>query len=393
MDASELFIGRRSIRQFLLNEIFLAEPWSSRLCPIVAPRGFGKTELMGAVARDFEERRPENVFHIWESVEVGDTYASFWVRLLRKLTKAIDPEALAARHAKRSRVDDCACRAVWRVCEMLRRVKPEEIARESFLGNVARAIRQLFEAYAVLGGRIVITVDEFDRARATLPELYESFAHLVYGTHYERYNCVSVITLSRTRISDAREGASGQVRAAPIYLGGFTNAELGHYFASYRELPCGLPSRETQLRILYLCGRSPELLMRMRHNFSGMRDVNALDLQQMYDCDRRYFEYVCYNQLFSMRLFYADEWQLETLADLFFKHFIRPNAESLENAPRELELLREHGFVTREAAEGNLYELLGLPIPPSVAHTRTDLIYEPLTPYMRDFIAREIETT
>jgi len=82
----------------------------------------------------------------------------------------------------------------------------------------------------------------------------------------------------------------------------------------------------------------------------------------------------------------ADEWEFETLADLFWRQLIQPDRESISHAAKSLARLRQHGFVTRELADGNLFERLGLPIPPGVKRTRSNYIYEPIFPFLLDFV-------
>jgi len=387
MEANEPFIGREKMRKFLLDEIFLSDEWRPKFCPIVAPRGFGKTELMRAVVRDFEARRPQNTFHFFTDLEPGDTYVSFWSRLIPVIIETVDVETLApGSEEKKGEMDDYARRILRDVVAFFKLAIPKKVEEEGFREALQRARKQLFEAYSILGVRIIITVDGFERARFLDPDIYESLVSLEIGTYVMRRHQVSVITLSRVWIHSEREEDEWESWIAPFYLGGFSNEELDLYFNSYRDLSCGIPDQDTQMRILYLCGRSPELLMRMRHNLAGGKHINDLDLLALFDTDARYFEHVCHNLFFSMSHLPADEWEFETLADLFWRQLIQPDRESISHAAKSLARLRQHGFVTRELADGNLFERLGLPIPPGVKRTRSNYIYEPIFPFLLDFV-------
>lgn len=387
MESPELFIGREKMRRFLLDEIFLPFEWKSKICPIVAPRGFGKTELIHAVVREFEAKRPAHIFHFYKDLEPGEDYIEFWTDLLERIVTTVDEEYLTPREGEVGTEENKqALLDVEYMRLFLRSPSSGSLPREEFCKMLGELRKKLFSAYTLLGICIVITVDDFERAGFMGPELYESLVALEAGAYPVRRANVSVILLSRRWVHSQKEEDEWESWIAPFYLGGFSNAELEEYFASYAELPCGLPDDETRLRILYLCGRSPELLMRTRDNLASAKELCKLDLIDIYDSDPRYFEYVCHNLTFTMRHLYSNEWMIDTLADLFVRQLLKPTSLSVTDAPEELELLRQNGFLSRESSRGNLYERLGMPIPPSVARTETDYIYEPITPFLLDFI-------
>ena len=58
-----------------------------------------------------------------------------------------------------------------------------------------------------------------------------------------------------------QEGSNIQDAYPAVALAGFTNSELHEYFDTYRDLPCGELPEDKKQEIVYICGRSPGLLM------------------------------------------------------------------------------------------------------------------------------------
>lgn len=382
METSEIFIGRKEIRNFLKERVFY--PYDAPTldyCPLVAPRGYGKSLLMRELDREFLKRKPHNVYHVMIAVDFDDDYVQFWLRLLYKFSmtvEVIDPSLL-------SETGDPAYRfavlTAHRIHSYIQGVTRKDSVADGFRAKLDECRARLLEAYRRLHIRLIVTVDDFDRAEILGEEFLKGLRDCA-RPDADGGVWVSIITLSHLWI---RAGEDASLWGEPIYLGGFSNEELEEFFESFRELPCGVPPQSVRMNLLYLCGRSPKLLMylrrRLRHDASF-----DWDLLELYDQNKRYFDMAYKNTTFMMRFRFTDEWHTTSLIEAFHRQLVDADFSALVDAEGELEVLRQYGYVTLESSENHLFEQLGLPISLSVDETKRTHIYEPLSPYLLDLI-------
>ena len=243
-------------------------------------------------------------------------------------------------------------------------------------------LNDLFKYYTTVGIRIILTIDEFDRAQTLFKD--GQFFQKLFGLSPKgsptRLN-LSIITLSRRRVSTIahhmQEGSNFEDAYPPLPLKGFANRDLEAYFDTYRSLPCGYPTEDAKKQILYLCGRSPELLMKFRHEAESLT-ARLTDVSTIY-AEHGQFIQASYNRVITLlESSFADRNCERPLTDIFIQQFIGPVCD--ENFDVELPLLYDHGFVTKATDEDNIFVQSG------VSDSSNPIVYEPISPYFIEYM-------
>lgn len=382
-----LFIGREAELNRLRKDCFFVEPDSYGHCySLIGLNGIGKTALIGHLSEEFEANPPENTFCFSKIIEDGMTFWTFWSDLLEQFSDVISEDYIASLAPQPTLTQK---NAIKRITEAYQFIKTNTTDRTSDIFR-AQLIRHLdiFRFYTKLGVRILITIDEFDRAREVFQtgQFFQRLFDLSPKGSATKLN-LSIITISRRRLSTIahhmQDGSSFEDAFPTLALKGFNDKELADYFDTYRDLPCGLLPEESQKQVLYLCGRSPGLLMRFRHQFEVMLEP-CIDIGYIY-AEYGQFIKTAYNRMITlMESSFADRAHQKPLLDVFIQKFIGPAYD--DNFDVELPLLYDHGLVTKGTIDCNIFSLSGMPLQESSDHGDGRVVFEPIAPYFIEYI-------
>ena len=184
-----------------------------------------------------------------------------------------------------------------------------------------------------------------------------------------------------------QEGSNFEDAYPPFPLKGFNDVELENYFETYDNLPCGLLSEDAQKEILYLCGRSPGLLMGLRHEFEVMDEPNT-DIGWIYAEHGQFIKNAYSRMITLMETTFADRAQQKPLLEVFIQKFIGPAYD--DNFDVELPLLYDYGFVTKGTLESNIFYMSGAKPSKKSDQTGNEIVYEPIAPYFIEYIKHMI---
>lgn len=385
MDSAEIFIGREAELKRLRQDVFFVKPGSHGYCySLVGLNDIGKTFLIRKLTEEFREKSPENAFCFSTEVSDGTSYWLFWARLVVKFSKTITAEALGRTQ------ENWVCDNTEEILEIYKFFNENlgSVNTEEFRSQAIIYLSELFLYYTEMGIRIILTIDEFDRAREVFQD--GQFFQFLFGLTPKGALTplnLSIITLSRRKVSTIahhmQEGSYFEDAFPPIVLKGFNDKELEEYFNSYAELDCGVPEKEAQEEILYLCGRSPGLLMEMRHEFEFL-DSASTDIGYVY-AERGQFIKTAYNRMLTlMETSYADRAHEKPILEVFVQKFIGPVYD--ENFEMLLPLLYDHGFVTKGTADNNIFLQSGRATQGEGVRAGSANVFEPLAPYFIEYI-------
>lgn len=381
MDFDTLFIGRDYELDRLRKEVFFVKPKSRGFCySLIGLNGIGKTTLIRHLTEEFKANRPPNAYCFSSIITDGVSFSLFWTQLVLQISKVITEDVLA------EAADKSGCDNSEEILEAYDFFRENKAYTETseFRSQAMTYLPVLFEYYTEMGFRIIITIDEFDRARETFKngQFFQFLFNLSPKGSSIPLN-LSILTISRRRVSTIahhmQDGSIFEDAYPPFVLKGFNDAELKAYFDTYGQLPCGLLPKEAEKQILYLCGRSPGLLMGMRHEFEVMRE-SSTDIGWIY-AEHGHFIKVAYGRMITlMETTFADREHKKPLLEVFIQRFIGPVYD--DNFKDELPLLYDYGFVTKSSGENNIFTLSGT----QWGQTGRDVMYEPIAPYFVDYI-------
>lgn len=381
------FIGREDELYRLRHDVFFVSPNSTGSCySLVGLNGIGKTTLIRKISEEFNAARPANAFLFSTDITAGITFWTFWARLVLKFSKSITRDVLtrAAAAAGYDNTDE-----IMEIYDFFREnmafTETPELRSQAII-----YLSDLFPRYSEMRIRIILTIDEFDRAQSVFPD--GQFFQFLFGLTPKGTLTaldLSIMTISRRRVCtiahDMQEGSNFEDGFPPLVLKGFNVGELDEYFRTYEQLPCGPLPEEARKEILYLCGRSPGLLMRLRHEFEVMREPRA-DIGWIY-AEHGQFIKTAYDRMITlMKGTYADRAQKKTLLEVFIQKFIGPAYD--DNFDVELPLLYDYGFVMKGTAENNIFSLSGMPLQDE--GRAESVIYEPIAPYFVEYVKHTV---
>ena len=382
MTSNEIFIGREQIMKRLNRDVFQAPANAMGYCySLIGPNSVGKTTLIGRLAQQLAANPIENVYYFRTEIMDSTTFWDYWVDLIVRFSKAIpESKLLSAPNPDPFYVD-----SVLDTYEFF--TDPEVTGQrdtKDFMRNATSYLNTLFKYYRELGIRIIITIDEFDRAH----DVFQT------GTFFQRLFALtpksgeklllSIITISRRSVGTIahhmQAGSDFEDAFPPLPLRGFSNKELDLYFDTYKDLDCGLLSQEIRQQILYLCGRSPGLLMRMRHEIE-LWDDGPVDIARIYAEYGGFIRTAFQRMCTLMKTEYVDQQKNQDCMSIFIQKFIGPAYS--EELHLKVQNLYNFGFITRTSTADDIFVLAGLKNPSDEEGT----IYEPLSAYFVEFVA------
>lgn len=385
MDSLSIFIGREAELKRLRKDVFFVNRDSRGFCySLIGLNGIGKTTLIRKLTEEFNADRPKNTFCFSTSIMDGTSFWLFWTELVIKFSKVIDQDVLrqAAENSKVDNTDE--------ILKMYSFFK-ENLAyldTPSFRSQAILYLNDLFPYYSEMGVRIIITIDEFDHAREVFQDgqFFQFLYQLTPKGSLTKLN-LSIITISRRKIytiaHHMKKGSDLEAALPPFPLRGFTDQELKKYFDTYRDLPCGLLSEEAQKQVLYLCGRSPGLLMGLRHELEFI-DEQGPDIGSVY-AEHGQFIKTAYNRMITlMENSYADREYQKPLLNVFIQAFVGPAYD--DNFDVEMSLLYDHGFVTKGKDGSNIFVYSGIKPQQNGGKADDQTIFEPIAPYFIEYI-------
>jgi hypothetical protein len=375
------FIGREEWIERLNREIFQVP--ASEAVPgvcrsIIGPNGIGKTTLVRELAKQLEASSLPNVYYFAVSIEDTSGYWIFWTLLIQQFAEKIKTETIPAEDD----IDRENLEALQKIYDFF--CRDDNINNMDKPATQVRAIgflNHLFELYTDLGIRIILSIDEFDRAHDAFSDggFFQRLFDLTPKGQKE-YS-LSIITISRRSVGtiahDMKKGSNFEDAFPSLTLRGFTNDEIGQYFETYRDfLPNGL-SEDDQKKILFLCGRSPYLLMGFRREIM-LLGTRKFDVAELYS-DHCKFISVAYDHMCKlMQSEYVDTARTVNCLGKFIQAFIGPAYD--ENLPLYMEKLNSFGFISKlkkDEIKNSIFNLTG---------ENWDFEYEPISPYFIEYV-------
>lgn len=392
MLSQKLFIGRDVELDRLRKDVFFVEPGSNGYCySLIGLNGIGKTALIRHLAEEFYQKPVANSFYFATDLEDGITFWSYWTNLIRRFSDEIDEEYVSSLIVNPNMMQKNAIKKIKNTYRLVNDSE-NQLESDSYRLRLTRELNDLFRYYTVLGIRIIITIDEFDRAQSifTNGQFFQRLFGLTPKGSLTALN-LSIVTISRRRVSTIahhmQEGSNFEDAYPPLPLKGFNDMDLAAYFDTYAQLPCSLLPKDVQKQILYLCGRSPGLLMRLRHEFEVMSDPNT-DIGWIYAEHGQFIKNAYSRMITLMETTFADRAHLKPLLEVFAQKFIGPAYD--DNFGEELPLLYDYGFVTKGSVESNIFSLSGAHIDEKGNHAGSEIVYEPIAPYFVEYIKHTI---
>ncbi|MDO4345169.1 MAG: ATP-binding protein [Eubacteriales bacterium] len=378
----EIFIERKDICRRLMRDVFAVKEGSFGKCySLIGPNGVGKTTLVRHMAEEFFALNKPHTYYFSTVLEDGCTFWSFWSELILCFSEQIGEEELQASPHYNKRNAEKILSAYCFFDQYLGRIDNDK----ECMSRAIRFLNGLFADYTRLGIRIIISIDEFDRARTIFQD--GQFFQRLFGLTIKgsaKLN-LSILTISRRSVGTIahhmQEGSDLEAAYPPQPLRGFSNEEMEEYFSMY-EKELGMEPLPEHIRqeIVCLCGRNPGLLMSMYHEIE-LLDGKETEISRIY-AEHGGFVKKAYDRMCTlMDTEFVDREKKISSMSIFIQQFIGPVYS--EKISERVETLYSYGFVTKcELGEKNVFELSGM----KEYRDAGKLVYEPLTPYFVDYV-------
>lgn len=396
MNIERIFIGRDQLKKRLKREIFSVEavdaaPASSR--SIIGPNGIGKTRLLQELANELKESPINNVYYfetiISDSPENSQTdpYWTFWIATIKQFAGKIDISPYILNDEEYSQADSdhkFLSETAMDLKEIYDFFQDDNTMNhiDDEPGTESKALsylNEIFDYYTDLGIRIILVIDEFDRAR----EMFHNgaFFQRLYDITSKagKQWTLSVITVSRRSVStiahDMKQGSNLEDALPPIRIIGFNDEELEQYFALYNDIM--EISEEDRRLILYFCGRTPGLLMKVLKEIY----INDYRKDQIPEAIKNTilvpYDHTC--RIMSTE--YVDKEKNQSCMSKFMQLFIGPVYD--DNLSIYLEKMASYGYITRI---GEDYSSLSKTFDDEWALDE----YEPIAPYFIEYVKNTV---
>ncbi len=387
-----IFIGREEeIRT--LGKFFVKRPKVGYGCAVVGPNGIGKNYLVKHLREEqkryLAENKIGNVFYFQVQIHSDDKEPekfiwNFWHGVMMKMIREITPLKLE--------------KVPYEGEEESRKYQIKELENlYAYFQNGSNAdepdsditlnVTTVFELYTALGIHVHLVIDEFDRMvnRQVNSLFYENLFELSPVKSMNDYK-LSIMLIARRQIKTIKHQLNSDSNfedAFPaVTLRGFLDKELDQYFETYKELPCGMPTKEEQRGILYFCGRHPGLLMKMREALKDKYTsrVNELEIADVF-VDKNLGS-VYSHMVNLMREEYVDDERTMDCTDTFVQTYIGPVYDA--HISEHISGVFQRGFVTKIQSDGkSLFELVGM-------EDNDRYVYEPLAPYFVEYFKNRV---
>ena len=313
---THIFIGRERHINKLNKDIFAFPHEDKGECiSIYGPHGIGKTFLIHEMCIRFSKKTQNNQYPkeyvVNYEINNSDTdLVDLMKNLLKKISDTIDDDILE--HALSCIGDTFDKKVAKKAVDILKDIYrlPEEQPNTEdkeyghWRDRIYRSLGSdgrysIFKNYTQLGIRVILTFDEFDRAYNRFPkgDIFTWLYSLSNKSSAGMDLNMSIILISRKRVGliahHMEDGSNFEDAYPPYLIGGFDLDELGVYFQTYKDLYMGIPTDDIKKTIMFLCGRHPGLLMKMRKELEredGVVDANTVE--RVWYLNRRIFHSV-----------------------------------------------------------------------------------------------------
>lgn len=377
----EIFIGREDICGRLRRDVFCVENGAFGRCySLIGPNGVGKTMLIRHLAEEFNMLHIPHTYYFSTILEDGCSFWSFWSELILQFADQIDRKELLDSPKYNEYVEKKILSTYQFFDEYLGKIDKDS----EYMSRAIIFLNGLFVAYTQIGIRIIISIDEFDRARTIFND--GQFFQRLFGLTVKGATNLnlSIITISRKSVCTIahhmQEGSNFQDAYPPLTLMGFSNEEMCQYFATYEKLNIGLLAEKEKQEIICLCGRNPGLLMGMRHEIE-LLEKEEIEISSIYAEHGAFMKNAYERMCTLMASEFVDQKKTISSMSIFVQQFIGPIYS--EKISERVEKLYDYGFITKCGQDKeNVFELSGL----KDYRDKGELVYEPMSPYFVDYV-------
>ena len=387
------FIGRSAEIEDLQELIFVKKPGPGNTRSLMGPNEIGKTSLVGELKKAWEAEAVENVYCI--DIALSDVpseqstvanFWNFWVLVINELSEAIPYEELEVAFPNPTPAEKKELTQIQKTYAYFANEDNEYKLRTGRASaTVYTFIDKLFEAYTKLKRHVIMLVDEFDIAGELFPEESKdgTFFMKLFGLSCKRMEKLnlSILLIARRRVGtiahSMKKGSDFNAAFQAYILPGFTDAELDEFWGTYEnELDA-----EVKKDIMYVCGRHPGLLTKMRELLENTEDKQECNISKLYKEQGTNIKEVYSHMATLMKTEYVDKEYTVNCVNAFVQTYIGPAYEN--NLPNQIERLHDFGFFTKiDEKRGNIFKLTGI--------NGYDYEYEPISPCFVDYFKNNI---
>ena len=375
---NNLFIGRENDISFFKETypIFVLHPENGYSISLQGPNDIGKTTLIKKLSEEFKYTKPDNSFYFYVSLGTQRTYKDFWKDIIKKMSKSINADIL-----KKYDKDDLHTQEILDVYNFFN--------GECDSSEIPGQLDNIFEELKELNIYIILVIDEFDKAKECFLEGTEDgdlFFNGLFNLSQKGGEppFMSIILISRKRVQliahSMHEGSDFKSAFETHTLKGFSNKDLNEYYDSYTDLGITLTD-EQKREIIYICGRHPGLLMKMRvlvKTYCHNSKFSPISLYKAHpdNIDNVYERIITH--LKKERIDYDDE-NSSNFINTFYQAFIGPAYDEKLNV--HLKELMKCGIINEFIDDhNNIFLLCG-----QSEDSYPKFKYEPISPFFIEY--------
>lgn len=383
---NEIFIGRKSEIKKLKNNVFdlNAGTGKGKCYSVIGPNGIGKTFLVRYLEKEFSNTKSENVYCFFTSIQEPpekvdiDPFWYFWINMIREFsTKIRWGEEYSKDSAIREDVED-----VQKIYEFFcNKENINNIHDPGVTMDALEYLNNIFGYYSALGIRIIIVIDEFDRAKEVFKDgaFFQRLFELSPKAR-SAFNAIdlSILLLCRRSVGTIAHGmkkGSNLEDAYPaITLRGFTDYDMEEYYSLYGEQL----DKEGRESIEYFCGRSPALLMGVYEAIQELDgEVTSKKLNKtIKSVIKTPYDHMCN----LLKTEYVDLEKEQNCMGKFIQSFIGPAYDS--NLSLYMEKLYLYGYITQNDSSDGYSSIV------KKFDAEWNSEYDPIAPYFTEYVRR-----